>query len=286
LKSVDAERHLFSKWLAPLHDIPLPRITTAHLDGVVSTMRQAGKAPATVKYALAVVSQVWNHAALLDVVSGESPTRKVKKPQIDNRRTRFLVPEEARTLLEALRTRSVDTHDEAILALFCGMRAGEIHALAWSDVDLNNGTLLLRDTKSGKNRHVFICPEVEAMLLRRGAENKTGLVFPAVGGGLRKWVSDTFSRVVEELGFNSDIADARQHVVFHTLRHTFASWLVQRGVPLYTVAQLLGHSTLEMTQRYAHLAPDSVRAAALGLAGALDEPKTAVVVPFKKAARS
>ena len=74
---------------------------------------------------------------------------------------------------------------------------------------------------------------------------------------------------MKELGLNKDISDGRQKVVFHTLRHTFASWLVQKGTPLYTVAELMGHTSLEMTQRYAHLAPDTMRKAALGLSGML-----------------
>ena len=78
------------------------------------------------------------------------------------------------------------------------------------------------------------------------------------------------------------IQDARQRVVFHSLRHTFASWLVQRGTPLYTVAELMGHTTLEMTKRYSHLAPDSLRKAALSLEGSLDQASTKVI-PFQKA---
>jgi len=280
-KSVDAERHLFAKWLAPLHDVSLPHITQAKLDAVVSSMRKAGKAPATIKYAIAVVSQVWNHAALLDVVAGENPTRKVKMPQKDNRRTRFLSPAEAKTLLTTLWARSIDSHDEAVLSLFCGMRAGEIHAATWHDVDFEAKTILLRDTKNKRNRHAYITPEVEAVLRRRGKKDRSGYIFPAVGGGSRRWVPATFDRVVRELGFNEGISDARQRVCFHTLRHTYASWLVQKGTPLYTVAQLLGHSTIAMTQRYSHLAQDTVRSAAMSVQGILDQ-KRATIVPFAK----
>jgi integrase len=85
---------------------------------------------------------------------------------------------------------------------------------------------------------------------------------------------------VAELGFNKGITDARQKLVFHSLRHTFASWLVQRGTPIYEVAKLLGHSTVRMTERYSHLAPDTVRQAALGLGGILDK-KPGTVLPFK-----
>ena len=74
-------------------------------------------------------------------------------------------------------------------------------------------------------------------------------------------VSDTFTRAAERLRFNTGVTDSRQKVVFHTLRHTYASWLVMSGVDLYTVQRLMGHSTISMTERYSHLAPDHLKKA-------------------------
>jgi site-specific recombinase XerD len=74
-------------------------------------------------------------------------------------------------------------------------------------------------------------------------------------------VSKKFRQAVNICGFNEGITDNRYRVVFHTLRHTFASWLVQRGVPIHVVSNLLGHSSIHVTERYAHLAPDQGRAA-------------------------
>jgi integrase len=191
-----------------------------------------------------------------------------------------LTLDEASNLLHALRKRSAGVHDEALLALFCGLRAGEIFNLTVADIDFSAKTIFLRDTKSGRNRHAYMTGEVEAMLQRRAAgKGQHERLFPATGGGARQWVSQTFDRVVAELELNKGIEDARQRIVFHSLRHTFASWLVQRGTSIYEVAKLMGHSTIRMTERYSHLAPDTVRRAAMGLEGILNQEK-AKVIPF------
>ncbi len=285
--TMDGEKGLYANWIKPaLGDLSLQQIDMVKLELLARQAQKAGKSPATVRYILAVVSQVWNQAAARGVVKGESPTKRIKKPRIDNRRTRFLSEEEARRLLDALAARSMDMHDTALLSLFCGLRAGEIHALTWGDVDMANGLLHIRDPKSKVNRHAFITQEVRGMLeRRRGRQAKNEFIFPTAEGKRRRWVSDTFARTVDDIGLNDTgefiaddsgekvsvrISDARQKVVFHTLRHTFASWLVKAGTPLYTVAELMGHSTLEMTRRYSHLAPDTLKKAALGLEGILD----------------
>ena len=88
-----------------------------------------------------------------------------------------------------------------------------------------------------------------------------------------------FGRAVNALGLNDGIADRRQKVVFHTLRHTYASWLVAAGTDLYTVQRLLGHQSIALTERYAHLAPDTLKAAtrALEAYASEEQPRLAVV---------
>jgi site-specific recombinase XerD len=88
------------------------------------------------------------------------------------------------------------------------------------------------------------------------------LVFPPTrGADVRQRPSKTFSRVVDDLGLNEGITDRRQRVTFHTLRHTFASWQVAGGTDLYTVKELLGHSSIKVTERYAHLRPSTLKTA-------------------------
>ena len=259
-------------WLAPLGERPLSGITTDALENlVVRPMIMAHLSPGTIEAVLRLFSVVWHRAKKLGIIEGESPTATVRRPKQDNRRVRFLSPAEARELLAALEKRSVGAHDLALLSLFTGLRAGECTALTWADIDFDAGTIFVKDTKKTVNRHAYITAEVETMLRQRKLNAPdSDMVFPGERGGEQSCAyGKPFQQMVEAIGFNNGVDDPRQKVVFHTLRHTYASWLVQRGHPLYTVSQLMGHRNIAMTERYAHLAPDTQRAAALRLQGFL-----------------
>ena len=264
--SVVTEQGLFRQWIEPvIGALPLKDISPFHLERIKKDMADAGRAARTIHYALCVVRQVFNFASARDLSACISPTCKVKPPRTDNRRLRFLTHEEARRLLDHLAERSPNLHDMALMSLHCGIRAGEIFNLTWSDVDFDRGLLALRDTKSGRNRMAYMTAPVRAMLGARGKGNHGDMIFPGRGGVKRSWVSNAFERAVKELGFNEGVTDSRQRVVFHSLRHTFASWLVEQGTDLYSVKELMGHSTLSMTERYSHLAPDTLRRAVKNL---------------------
>ena len=85
------------------------------------------------------------------------------------------------------------------------------------------------------------------------------LIFKARGGGKIQGVSKSYYESVKELGFNDGVTDRLQRAGFHTLRHTYASWLAMQGTPILEIKELLGHATLAMTERYAHLIPDTKR---------------------------
>lgn len=87
------------------------------------------------------------------------------------------------------------------------------------------------------------------------------LIFPDKNGKVMAGVSNSFKDTVNELGFNDGITDRRQKLVFHSLRHTCASWLVMSGVDLYVVKEILGHASIAMTERYSHLRPGHLHSA-------------------------
>jgi len=263
--SVKAETIIFNKWIRPnLGGVPFKNITALNIERLKKTMLKAGKSPRTIEYTLAVVRQVWNMARRDGITDRECPVKQVKKVRFDNRRLRFLTHQEAETLLDALRVKSRQTYEIALLSLHCGLRFGEIVSLTWQDVDLEQRLLTLRDTKNTRSRVAFMTERVRTMLTGKHNRSQRGvsLVFTDNRGKRLAAVSKTFMRTVDELGLNNGVTDRRQKVVFHTLRHSFASWLVQEGENLFTVKELLGHRTIAMTQRYSHLSQGGLRAAA------------------------
>lgn len=265
--------NMLNKWFSLLNSKCLSEISTEDLEMlVVKPMMEAGKSPGSIERALAGFSSLWNDARQRGIVSGPNPKSKARRPRVDNHRERFLSKDEAVRLLNTLKERSLATHDMALLSLFCGLRASECLRLTWADVDFDSGLLFVKNGKSKISRHAFMTDEVRTMLGRRfNGQVNSELVL--IDASYKTSAHYYFCPVVRELGLNAGISDRRQKVCFHTFRHTFASWLVMMGKPLYTVSKLLGHTSLKHTQRYAHLAPDAQRAAARQLDGFLNAVK-------------
>lgn len=251
------------KWVFPvIGEKRLADICSLDVERIKRKILDAGRAPRTAEYILAMIRQVFNFAIDHGFMTGENPTKKVKRLKYDNKRLRFLTRDEANGLLTALKARSIDLHDMALLSLHTGARGGEIFNLDFQDIKTDDGKIILRDTKNTETRIVYMSGAVKSMFERRRAEvepNPAGLVFPGRKGNKITSVSRTFDRVTDEIGLNVGIIDKRYRFTFHCLRHTAASWLVQAGTPLYTVQQLLGHKSSSLTARYSHLAPANLQ---------------------------
>ncbi len=139
-----------------------------------------------------------------------------------------------------------------LLSLNTGLRRGEIFGLEWTEVDLSNRmmTVSAENSKAGKTRHIPLNEEAFQVLRdwKNQSINKTGFVFHGKDGKPFHDVRKAWAKVLKE----APVIKFR----WHDLRHTFASKLVQAGVDLNTVRELLGHSDYKMTLRYAHLAPE------------------------------
>lgn len=256
------EAALCNKWVMPtIKGLPLKEINPLSLERVKKRLLTAGKSPKTIQHIFAIVRQTWNLAKREGFVIGDSPTKQVKLPKIDNERQRFLTHEEANILIDNVRCRSQQLYELCLIALHCGLRAGEIFKLTWADVDIDRKILMLRGTKSGKSRVAFMTEEVADLFRTKSPSKPSDLVFTSAMGKQIISVSNAFDRAVKEIGLNNGINDSKQRVCFHSLRHTYASWHVESGTDLYVVQKLLGHSNFKMTERYSHLGENTLQAA-------------------------
>ena len=252
-----------------------------------SEMAKAGISPKTISHCLGLLRAMYNRASDWNLYDGPNPVKKIKMPVIQNARDRFLSIEEADKLLKELRRnprykkehRELEDpklHDITLISLHSGARASEIFNLKVQDIDFQSGLITLRDTKNTETRYAPMTEAVREMLKRRMPSDDekqidpNAYIFTDEDGGKIKEVSNSFERVVDRLGFNDGVTDTRQRVVFHTCRHSFASWLAIQGTPLYTIAKLMGHKSISMSERYAHLSPDHKKDAVNGLEAALN----------------
>lgn len=271
------------QWMYDAHIRPvlggalLQDISPYALDRFMAGLAAKGLSPQTVRHMAALIRRIMRRMVAWDLYHGDLPFSAVSLPRPENRRERFLSPDEARRLLEELRRRSRQTWLMALISLHCGLRFSEIAGLRHMDVNLDQGMLYIASSKNGRARHAYLTAELTGALREIDPGPAEAYIFPARGGGRMQQVSDAFRRAVDAVGLNDSgesrtdaagrqcparIQDRRQRIVFHTLRHTYASWLAGAGARQAMIAELLGHSSLEMSRRYTHLMDDGKRAAA------------------------
>jgi integrase len=207
--------------------------------------------PQTVKHCLSLLQRILKRAEENDIICIKKRLKFVM-PKFDVKRYRFLSIEEAELLLNYLSNNNKKWFYLSAISLYTGLRKGEIFSLIMNDIDLFNSLIYVRQTKTRKNRVVPIPSGLKPIILQlikeKKEEKKTGLIF-------ENSTCLPFRNAIKELGLNDNITDRCHKVVFHSLRHTYASWLAQRNISMKIIGDLLGHSDLKMTNRYSHLNP-------------------------------
>lgn len=212
--------------------------------------------PATVNRYLMLLKGIFSRATEWGVFHKAHPCKGVKILKENNQKDRYLSVEEINRLLAQCDNELLDVVE---FALSTGMRAGEIVGLKWSDVDFKLKLIFVRrsgkeaySTKSGKNRAVPMNNASYAILIRRSEQRTDDYVFKS-----RHW--DGYKAAVKRAELNPPGTSDLDKVVFHTLRHTFASHLAIKGVDLYRIAKLIGDSLQVVENRYAHLQPQHLQ---------------------------
>lgn len=271
-RDLDATRHLKAYYIG----WDLADITPGSVRGYIARRRNEDVSDLTIKRELCVLSAAFNYARTeweWDL-RNPVPGRKLKEPE---GRIRWITHTEAAALIQVAEIEPQAPHlaDFIHLALHTGCRKGELLGLEWSRVDLQANLVYLdsNHTKTGKRRSVPLNKDARDAIIKRArfrAQHCPGSpwVFAHADGERIRDAKRAFATACRRAG----IRDFR----IHDLRHTCAAWLVSAEVPLTAVRDLLGHTTIKMTERYAHLAPENIRAAVLVLEGVMSRSGHAV----------
>ncbi len=252
---VRMKRSTFQHHLVPrFGNLRIDRIDAESIEAYAAKKLAAGKSPKTINNHLTMLRKTlvkaadWGYLHTVPKVTW----LKYPDPEFD-----FFDFEEADRLLEAA---DREWRTMLLTALKTGMRVGELLALQWDSVDLVAGRIVVRRSdwrghvgtpKNGKSREVPISPVLLAAL-KAHRHLKGDMVFCPDGEDGRPFRENELRRPLYRACKKAGL----RRIGWHVLRHTFASHLVMRGVPLKAVQELMGHSTMEMTMRYAHLSPD------------------------------
>ena len=261
-KSIKTDDNRFKNYIdSAIGGKQLKEIVPLDLDRIRLGM-QKNREPQTVAHVLEIIRRMSNFAIDKQICPGLN--FKVQMPKFDNKKTEDLTPDELGRLLKAIdeERENPDVAKMLKLALFTGLRRGEIFRLRWDDIDFENGFMELYDTKGGKNHTLPLNPSAKGVL-ESVQRSKSAYIFPGRYGECRKHCTRQANQIKERAGLPKDFR------IFHGLRHVYASMLASSGeVDLFTLQKLLTHKSPQMVQRYAHLRDEALRRAS-NLAGEL-----------------
>jgi len=224
-------------------------------------------APKTVNTLIGLISVIYNTAIENKKFKGINPTKQVKRLSVDNQRERYLTADEVKLLLTSVKESDL-LYLFCLMALSTGARLEALLNIQKKDIDMTNETITLKDFKNNTSYKGFISNELYPLLKAHIQTLKQNDYVISINGQKLKVmnVRDRLQPIINKL-FNEGLKsnDAKNRVVVHTLRHTFASHLAINGTPIFTIQKLLNHKDIKMTMRYAKLAPDSGKDMVKGL---------------------
>ena len=216
-------------------------------------------APKTVQHILATARHIFNHAIkneLIKNLTNPIGSGRVRMPKVENQKIGFFTKEKAKELLELLQQReNKRLYELTTLLLFTGARFSEVARLTWSDINFNTSLIFFASSKDGNARYIKMSNRVLEVVNTLYKNKINNLVIPTINGNKYEKMPKEWQIEVDKLILGNDDAN-KDRLTTHSLRHTHASWLAQRGVDILHIKEQLGHKKIETTMRYSHLIDD------------------------------
>jgi integrase len=210
--------------------------------------------PTTLNIELRTLKAIFNKAVEWGLISA-SPMKYVKLLPIPEERINFISVGEFQKIMDTIKLDWL--RNFVIISVNTGMRRNELINLQWNDIDFDQGIITISNqdgftTKSKRERIIYLNEIVSDLLKRLDTSTTYVITYPNGKKLYDNYVSQCFRDAVKSSGVSRKI-----HL--HSLRHTFASWLVQKGVSIFEVSKLLGHSNVSVTEIYSHASPENLR---------------------------
>jgi integrase len=251
-KSLKIDQGRYEKYIEPVFGKKEPKeLIKLDVDRVrIKLLKKLS--PQTVKHILNLLTWIINYGVKNNLCLGVS--FHIQKPPVNNEKTEDLSPALLERLLKSIEEDgNIDVGNMMLMALYTGMRRGELFKLKWKDVNLDTGFILLADPKGGPDQKIPI-NDMAWDLLNGIIRTKSPYVFPGRHGGKRTTLGVIGRRIRKNAGLPDDFRP------MHGLRHVYASMLASSGkVDMYVLQKLMTHKSPQMTQRYAHLRDDALK---------------------------
>jgi integrase len=279
-RNLTAHEAVIGRLMSPLR--PLNEVTLQDLERFKRDRQAEGVSTQTLKHSLNLIRGAWRHARKLGYSVDELDFPQVKLPKYQ---LRYLSTEEEHRLLAQLDPRREvkglkpyhlrdvelkrtmqDAYDLVVLLLDTGARYSEVANIKWSQIRLTEREIHLWRPKVQNETILYMTDRVHEVLSRRVLEYCNLYVFRNKRGGPRGYASQAIRKALRKAG----LGDCR----IHTLRHTLASRLIQNGMSIYEVREILGHTDVKTTMRYAHLEQREVARKAKDLMNRLNQQAT------------
>lgn len=265
---VASKRMILDRHLVPaLGDLRLDEIGPGQIERYKAEKMRIGLSPKSINNHLIVLRKMLSVAEDWGMLERVPRVKWMKVPEAEFDFLSFKEAEQLRAAAEG------DWRVMVTVALKAGLRQGELLALRWKDVDFGAGKIVVRQSvwkgivgtpKGGRSREVELSPDV-ARVLKAHRHLRGELVFCDADGSML--TKNQCRRPLRDMCKRAELRE----IGWHVLRHTFASHLVMRGVPIKVVQELLGHRDITTTMRYAHLAPETRQNAVALLDDAVNE---------------